>query len=71
MKFKGRPNVTLLEPSEIWYAIEWRHPGEADGWFATTTTADSSEGIQRKLAEIRLDQFEYRIVKKTLTTEVM
>jgi hypothetical protein len=62
---------------EVWYALEVSAP-DADDWYATSPqTADSEKGARALLANQTLadrqhnTRFDYRIVRKTLTTEVI
>lgn len=56
--------------TETWYEVESSAVG-ADDWYATRITGDSAENLRRHLegGSDRVDGFEFRIVRKTLTTE--
>lgn len=61
--------------SEIWYAIEVSMKG-ADDWFSTSaSTSDTVKHAKGKLADLQQKDtggvYEYRIVRKTVTTEVV
>lgn len=58
-----------MEPLEIWYEIQWSYRG-ADDWFSTASTADSIEGARKNLLG-RTPDFDYRIVKYSLSEEVV
>lgn len=62
-----------LAHRETWFEIEYSIIG-ADDWFATSSTVDTIESARQKLVEKvanSLGGFEYRIVLKTLTAEVV
>lgn len=62
--------------TEIWYVIEHSRIGD-DDWFALDNrTFDSQNGALQKMRDwiekIRdNDEYEYRVVKKTLASEVI
>lgn len=61
---------------QVWYELEYSRAGD-DDWYAASPdsghTADTLEAMQRILARQPkvAAGFEYRAVKKTLTTEVL
>lgn len=58
---------------EVWFEIQYSGQG-ADDWFSNGETYDKIESAQREMAELKqrreLQNFEYRIVRKTLVEEV-
>jgi hypothetical protein len=56
--------------TEQWYEIEYSRIG-ADDWCAESDTADTLESARRIHAQRKVVDFEFRIVKKTLSTEVI
>lgn len=67
----ARPDPT----TEEWFQIEYSRTG-ADDWFSEIETGDTLESARRKHGKRKADldlpvSFEFRIVKKTLSTEVI
>ncbi len=62
----------MAADSQTWYEIEYSEKAE-NAWYSSGVKADTEQSIQVKLEEIYggIPGFEYRIVKKTLTTEVL
>lgn len=57
--------------TEVWYELEWSQAG-AEDWFTYGSQADSVASIASRLQRARaVPQFDYRAVRKVLTTEVM
>ena len=58
---------------EIWFSIEYSIKGTGD-WFETADSFDTVRAAEQELnnPEKRLDPlYQYRVTKKTLTTEVV
>lgn len=56
--------------TEIWYEIEFTRPGQSD--WVLLAGADTLESARTQLQEHQQDQgFMYRIVRKTLTLEIV
>ena len=57
---------------ETWYEIQYSLKG-ADDWFSSHHTADTPESARRRLAEVNAEprsaEYDYRLVKATLTQE--
>lgn len=65
----------MSEEPLVWFVIEWSRVG-ANDWFNTTHSCDSIERARQLLFEVaQLSKFEkafeHRIVKKTLTSEIV
>lgn len=65
-----RNKVEAESHSEEWYALEHSVKG-ANDWFAATGAYDTRESAQKCMAKRALLAFDWRIVKKTLITEVV
>lgn len=68
-----------MNETDVWYAIE-ASVKDADDWYtASAGTSDSIESAKGKLADLQRcdikqrmsNLWEYRIVRKTVTTEVV
>lgn len=57
--------------TETWYEVEFRRPGQID--WVLLIGADTLEAAREQLKEHEApeEQFEYRIVRKTLTVEIV
>lgn len=65
--------MTTMLDADVHFEIEWSHAG-ADDWFKTGTEADTIESARKKLKRIVREsgpEFEQRIVKVTITQEVV
>ena len=56
--------------TDVWFEIEYSVLGDND-WFSSADTFDSEKSAVTNLSKLafKLSGFEFRIVKKTLTTE--
>ncbi len=59
-----------LENSEVWFEIEYSIKG-ANGWFSANTRADTAVQINRKMEDMLRTTLEFRVVRKTVTTEIV
>ena len=59
------------DQTETWYEVEFRRPGQSD--WVLLIAADTLELARQQLQEDEgaEGQFEYRIVRKTLTVEIV
>ena len=56
---------------EVWYALEYNRTFTND-WYDSSISTDSEESIMARLNTMQRDStFNYRAVRKTLTTEVL
>jgi hypothetical protein len=65
--------IPIPEHTEVWYEIQYSPKGEND-WFASGMAArsDTIEGARKQLRYCQAKWLhDYRIVKKTLTEEVV
>ena len=70
LKTTGLP--VKADADQVWYEVQYSLRG-AENWYSSSSTADTIEGIRRKLEGFDLAQnkFEYRVVRRVLTTEVV
>lgn len=57
--------------TQVWYVLEYSYR-DADEWFESSKTADTEERL-REIAKKWMSpiMFDYRIARKTLTTETL
>jgi len=58
--------------TQIWYEIQYSLK-DADDWYSSNETTDTLESIRRRLkrADNNHPDYKYRVVKRTLTEEVV
>ncbi len=69
--------VMEVEDEQVWYELEYSRVGDND-WYASAITADTEEQAKRQMGEAAtaatghaVDGYEYRVVRKRLTAEVV
>lgn len=60
----------MPEHTETWFEIEYSIHN-ADDWFETNHKADTLNAIKLKMRELDCKAWDYRVVRKTLTSEVV
>lgn len=61
------PAITYVE---VWHEIEWSYRG-VDDWFTTGEKFDILDNARKAMASKTAEAFEYRLTRKTVTTEVL
>ncbi len=63
--------MAKIETEEVFYRIQFSQPGDGDWYVFDGHTYESAESAHKRIGELKLYDYDLRVVKVTVTEEVV